>query len=193
MKVSKVLLCSRNPVSGVSGGQETPETGFLEQRRTLETLFLGFLVDKKIASTLQTLTRKDFFKFEKSPRCGGLIQANLCVALRPLLSGTPDGIFWLDAFVTNNLTYQRTGTLRRKILQIKEEKWSHRRNFTIWHFDFSFSVNTSYSFGNSGRFRSCLSSIYLHPILCSDSVNHVLTKITFFSFSQTCSRTNLQS
>ena len=29
----------------------------------LETLFMGLLVDKKIASTLQTLTRKVFFKF----------------------------------------------------------------------------------------------------------------------------------
>ena len=36
---------------------------------------MEFLWDKKIASTLQTLTRKNFFKFEKSSRCGGLVQA----------------------------------------------------------------------------------------------------------------------
>ena len=49
MKISRVLLCS-----------------------------MGFLVDKKIASMLQTLTRhgKIFLKFEKSTRCGGLVQAN---------------------------------------------------------------------------------------------------------------------
>ena len=34
----------------------------------LETPFMEFLWDEKIASTLQTLTRKDFLKFEKSPR-----------------------------------------------------------------------------------------------------------------------------
>ena len=31
----------------------------------LEALFMGFLVDKKIASVLQTLTRKYFFKTQK--------------------------------------------------------------------------------------------------------------------------------
>ena len=39
--------------------------------------------DKKIASTLQTLTRKDFFfKFEKSSRCGGLTQARFDLAIK---------------------------------------------------------------------------------------------------------------
>ena len=37
--------------------------------------FLGFLVDKKIASALQTLTRKIFLKFWKIARCEGLVQA----------------------------------------------------------------------------------------------------------------------
>ena len=52
MKASKVLLCSKNPVSGVSGGQEN-------------------------RLDVTNLTRKDFFKFEKSPRCVGLVQASI--------------------------------------------------------------------------------------------------------------------
>ena len=44
-----------------------------------ETLFLGFLVDKNIDSTLQTLTRKVSLKNWKSPRCEGFVQARFPV------------------------------------------------------------------------------------------------------------------
>ena len=52
---------------------------------------MGFLVDEKIASMLQTLTRKDFFLFKKSPRYGGLVQAiqyNACLAIKGCFRGT---------------------------------------------------------------------------------------------------------
>ena len=51
----------------------------------LETPFVEFLWDKKIASTLQTLTRKDFFKNWKIARCGGLVQASAIFVYKKIL------------------------------------------------------------------------------------------------------------
>ena len=50
-KTLNVLLCSRNPVYGVSGGQENR------------------------LDVTNPHTERFFFKFEKPPRCGGLVQA----------------------------------------------------------------------------------------------------------------------
>ena len=55
---------------GVESQNSLVESGFLPKHRILNekfsfvpaTPFMGFLVDEKIASTLQTLTRKDFFE-----------------------------------------------------------------------------------------------------------------------------------
>ena len=67
------------------------ETNFRKQLKllkfsvALETLFMGFLVDKKIASTLQTLTRKDFFKHLKNRPTVGVCYG-LLLALRAYTS-----------------------------------------------------------------------------------------------------------
>ena len=78
MKASKALCCSRNPVYGVSVGQENR------------------------LDVTNPHTERFFLKFEKSPRCGGLVQAILLL------------IVAVTSILTNKTASFRIGTERNR-------------------------------------------------------------------------------